>query len=121
MLKAVVEQKYAGREALFHLQAHVIATAPDSDMGVSGAQEHLRLIAGQIQAGDLAARDQNNGLGRFAFVAASEDRGVAAGLAQALRQMRHHRRFPDAAHGQSADADYGSFERPLRGETQRDS
>ena len=83
-------------------------------MGVAGAEEHLRLVAGQIQAGDLAARNHNRWLGRLAFVAAREDGGIAAGFAQARRQMRHHGRFPDAAHGQSADADHRSFQGALR-------
>jgi hypothetical protein len=110
VLETVVEQKDARREALLHLQTHIMTISPDSDVGISSMQEHLGFIAGQIQAGDLAARDQDDRLGGFALVTASEDGGVAASLTQTRRQMRHHRRFADTAHRQAADADYGSFE-----------
>src|ERR1019366_5645690 len=93
--------------------------AADADVGVSRAQKHLGLVAGQIQAGHLAARHQDQRLGRLALVAAGENRRVPAYLMEVRRKMRHHGRFSDAAHGEAADADHGGPEGVLDSDTER--
>src|SRR5207244_1005333 len=111
MLKTIVEQKKIRREFLFHSLADRESIPSDADVCVARANEHLRFVSSQRDAGFSAARNNGDRLSGAPSITPREDCRIATCFAKASRDMRNHRRFPCPAHRQSADAYYRSLQR----------
>ena len=90
-----------------HFSAHVVANAErvvdlfhsltdgesigtDADMSVTRANEHLRFVSSQCDAGFSAARNNDDRLSGAPSIASREDRRIAARFAKARGDVRDH-------------------------------
>ena len=55
VLETIVEQEDSRRESLLHQLAHLETIVAGADVRVTGSQQHLRFVAGEMDAGHFAS------------------------------------------------------------------